>query len=135
MYIACINWSIPKGGKFAERSRLYIYVGNDDEANGYHMYDMNTRETTTHGLVKFVENVDEYCKLLTKYLWPNSQHLCIFRQRRSTYIWSRTTQKLRENDLGTCRMFLSTHSFQAAQCKAPCYFSAEHEKCLKGNKL
>jgi hypothetical protein len=56
-----------RDGKFADRAKTYIYVGNDDETNGYHLYNRTTQETTTQGIVKFVENVDVYGKVLSTY--------------------------------------------------------------------
>ena len=52
---------------FADRAKPYIYVGNDDESSGYLLYNRTKYETTTQGIVQFVENVDVYGKVLSTY--------------------------------------------------------------------
>jgi len=42
-----------------------MHVGNDSESNGYRLYNRVGHETTTRGIVKFVENVDMYGKVLS----------------------------------------------------------------------
>ena len=56
-----------RAGKFADRPKHYMYVGNDDKANGYLLYNRTKYETTTQGIVQFVDNVDVYCKVLSTY--------------------------------------------------------------------
>jgi len=53
-------------GKLADRAKPYIYVGNDDESNGYLIYNRTTHETTTQGIVQFVEIVDVYLTPLNR---------------------------------------------------------------------
>ena len=60
-----------RAGKFAHRVKPYIYVGNDDESNGYLLYDRTKYETTTQGIVQFVEMwtyMAQCSALMTKHL-------------------------------------------------------------------
>ena len=52
-----------KIGKLVDRAKLY--VGKDGGSNGYLLYNRVGYETTTQGIVKFVENVDMYGKVLS----------------------------------------------------------------------
>jgi hypothetical protein len=42
-----------------------MYVGNDGESNGCLLYNRVGYETTTQGIVTFVDNVDMYGKVLS----------------------------------------------------------------------
>jgi len=67
MYSLCVHRSVKKGWKVRRQTKPYIYVGNDDESNGYLLYNRTKHETITQGIVQFVGNVDVYGNVLSNY--------------------------------------------------------------------
>jgi len=56
-----------RAGKFADRAKPYIYVGNDDESNGYLLYNMRQPLKASYNLWKMWTNMAKCSALMTKH--------------------------------------------------------------------